>query len=165
MELIKVEFVDRIEYKNELGQRHNEDGPAIEGYNGYKEWWINGQRHREDGPAVQYYNGEKLWYLNGQNYSEDDWKQEVAKINTMSQQTLLQELRFFVSDGLNSYDEGIKVSEIWDKINTMSQQTLLQELRFFVSDGLNSYDEGIKVSEIWDKINELLEKEKQQKND
>jgi hypothetical protein len=80
MELIKVEFVDRIEYKNELGQRHNEDGPAIEGYNGYKEWWINGQRHREDGPAVQYYNGEKLWYLNGQNYSEDEWKQEVAKI-------------------------------------------------------------------------------------
>jgi hypothetical protein len=40
----------------------------------------------------------------------------------MSKQTVLQELRFFVSDGLNDYDESIKVSEIWDKINQLLEK-------------------------------------------
>jgi len=28
---------------------------------GSKEWFLNGQRHREDGPAVEYANGHKEW--------------------------------------------------------------------------------------------------------
>ena len=38
---------------------------------GTKEWYLNGQRHREDGPAVEYANGDKYWYLNGQLHRED----------------------------------------------------------------------------------------------
>ena len=37
----------------------------------------------------------------------------------MSKQTVLQELRWFVSDGLDNFDESIKVSEIWTKINEL----------------------------------------------
>ena len=37
-------------------------------------------------------------------------------------QTVLQELRFFVSDGLNDFDESIKVSEIWVKINQLLEK-------------------------------------------
>jgi hypothetical protein len=33
--------------------------------------------------------------------------------------TAIQQLKWFVSDGLDSFDEGIKVSEIWEKINEL----------------------------------------------
>ena len=38
--------------------------------NGSKKWYKNGQRHREDGPAVEYANGYKFWYLNGKYIKE-----------------------------------------------------------------------------------------------
>ena len=53
------------------GQRHREDGPAIEYANGDKFWYLNGQRHREDGPAREWANGTKFWYLNGECHRED----------------------------------------------------------------------------------------------
>jgi hypothetical protein len=83
MELIKKEFlhgIDFIEYKNEQGQLHRTDGPAIEYKDGTKEWFINGKRHREDGPAVEYYTGTKFWYLNGKRYIENKWKEKVINL-------------------------------------------------------------------------------------
>jgi len=58
-----------IEWRNESGQLHREDGPAIEHLEGAKEWWLNGQRHREDGPAI---DGKhcKAWWVNGQRHRE-----------------------------------------------------------------------------------------------
>ena len=50
------------EYKNELGQLHRTDGPAVERSDGGKEWWINGLRHREDGPAVEWDDDYKEWW-------------------------------------------------------------------------------------------------------
>jgi hypothetical protein len=32
---------------------------------GYTSWWLNGERHREDGPAVEDPHGLSGWYLNG----------------------------------------------------------------------------------------------------
>ena len=37
---------------------------------GTKGWWLNGERHREDGPAVEYTDGTKVWFLNGEAVSE-----------------------------------------------------------------------------------------------
>ena len=37
---------------NPAGQRHREDGPAIESANGDKEWRVNGKPFRENGPTV-----------------------------------------------------------------------------------------------------------------
>ena len=51
------EFSSRIEYRNE-----------------------NGQLHREDGPAIEYSSGYKSWYLNGIRYTEDQYQHELAKI-------------------------------------------------------------------------------------
>jgi hypothetical protein len=56
---------------NEYGQRHREDGPAIEWSDGHKEWYRNGQLHREDGPAVEWADGTKYWYRNNQCHRED----------------------------------------------------------------------------------------------
>jgi hypothetical protein len=41
--------------------------------NGYKEWCLNGERHREDGPAIEYSNGYKAWYLNGEELTEEEF--------------------------------------------------------------------------------------------
>ena len=54
------------------GERHREDGPAVEYPDGQKEWYLNGNLHREDGPAVEWPNGTKFWCLNGKQVS---WKE------------------------------------------------------------------------------------------
>ena len=41
----KVDEHGTIRYRNELGQLHREDGPAIEYAEGYKFWFINGKEH------------------------------------------------------------------------------------------------------------------------
>jgi hypothetical protein len=90
------------EYKNELGQYHRIDGPAIEDSDGAKQWringklhrtdgpalennyskywFINGKLHREDGPAIEYSDGDKSWYLNDIQYGEEEFHQEVIKL-------------------------------------------------------------------------------------
>jgi hypothetical protein len=55
------------------GKIHRVDGPASECASGFKSWWLNGKRHREDGPAIEYANGEKEWWLNGQELSEAEF--------------------------------------------------------------------------------------------
>ena len=55
------------------GKLHREDGPAVEGANGHKEWWVNSQRHREDGPAIEDANGFKGWWVNGQELTEAEF--------------------------------------------------------------------------------------------
>ena len=54
-------------YKTGTNILHREDGPAIEYYNGDKEWRIDGLLDREDGPAIEndnsvFYNA---WYKRG----------------------------------------------------------------------------------------------------
>lgn len=39
------------------GLRHREDCPAVELYNGNKEWYQNDELHRIDGPAYILSNG------------------------------------------------------------------------------------------------------------
>jgi len=44
-----------------------------------KEWYKNGERHREDGPAVEFVNGAKFWYLNSKVYLKKEWKNEMRR--------------------------------------------------------------------------------------
>ena len=71
MSSTKVEYEDRIEWHNEKGKLHREDGPAVQWPNGYKEWYLNGERHREDGPAIQWPDSSKFWYLSGKCHRVD----------------------------------------------------------------------------------------------
>jgi len=68
---------DKYWYLN--GERHREDGPAIEWANGNKAWYLNGKLHREDGPAIEYTNGYKSWWLKGKQYSEPGYKRELIR--------------------------------------------------------------------------------------
>ena len=51
-----------------------------------KVWWLNGQRHREDGPAVEWSNGDKWWSLNNERFSYDEF---ILKTSKFWQQVLL----------------------------------------------------------------------------
>ena len=39
---------------------------------GDKHWYMNGERHREDGPAIEYADGDKYWYLNDNKVKMED---------------------------------------------------------------------------------------------
>ncbi len=74
----KEQFIHVDEYGHkryysdrEMKIKHREDGPAIEGADGSKAWWVDGKIHREDGPAIEYADGAKSWYVNGELHRED----------------------------------------------------------------------------------------------
>jgi len=61
--------------------RHRLDGPAIEGADGSKAWYVDGQHHRLDGPAIECAGGYKAWYVDGKHLSE-------KAFNTLSAPTI-----------------------------------------------------------------------------
>jgi len=52
---------------------------------GSKHWYINGERHREDGPAIETSKGIKGWYINGKQYTEKEYKYKTRsrKLNKL----------------------------------------------------------------------------------
>lgn len=54
----KGKWSERLEYRNETGRYH-----------------------REDGPAIEYESGLELWYLDGDPYSEIGYKKKLYKRN------------------------------------------------------------------------------------
>ena len=65
-----------IEYLNEEGKLHREDGPALIWGNGSSQaWYQNGILHREDGPAIIYADGVQEWYLNGKKITLEEYTQ------------------------------------------------------------------------------------------
>jgi hypothetical protein len=50
---------------NAQGQLHRDEGPAIEWFDGAKDWYQNDLLHREDGPACEWPSGYKQWYIKG----------------------------------------------------------------------------------------------------
>jgi hypothetical protein len=72
-----IEYADGSKLWFLKGERHRTDGPAIEYVNGTKEWYLNDKLHREDGPAVEHANGSKFWYLNDKLLTEAQWRKAV----------------------------------------------------------------------------------------
>ena len=48
------------------GRLHRADGPALEGRDGSREYFLHGKLHRPDGPAVILANGFEAWYTHGE---------------------------------------------------------------------------------------------------
>lgn len=82
--------VCRIEYDYSVrhfvkGKHHNENGFAIEFYNGDKTWYINGKVHNENGPAVLNKNGIEWWYKDkfygyDNSFTNETWKEKVEDL-------------------------------------------------------------------------------------
>lgn len=62
------------------GKLHRLDGPAAEGTNGDREWWVDGELHRFDGPAVEWGNGTPKWWLRGVEVTEAEHAEIVARM-------------------------------------------------------------------------------------
>jgi len=58
-------------WKNKEGELHRLDGPAIEFFDGGKEWYQNGELHKLDGPAIIYPDGYMSWYIKNKCHRED----------------------------------------------------------------------------------------------
>ena len=55
---------DKFYYKDKaMTIYHRLDGPAVEGADGSKAWYVDGKQHRLDGPAVKYADGSKSWWV------------------------------------------------------------------------------------------------------
>lgn len=67
---MRIEGCDKV-WRNNKGELHRTDGPAVEYVDGSKLWYIKGQLHRTDGPAIEYANGSKSWYLNNRLHRAD----------------------------------------------------------------------------------------------
>lgn len=59
------------EYRNEHGDLHRTDGPALILPNGTEFWYFRGLLHRTDGPAASSPSGEKMWCIAGRLHRED----------------------------------------------------------------------------------------------
>ena len=73
---VEVDKFGTRRYYNRAGQRHREEGPAVEWAAG-SEWYINGVLHRVDGPAVIRCSGTREWWINGTKYNKHDYYQQL----------------------------------------------------------------------------------------
>ena len=66
-----------LEYVDDDGNYHREDGPAYYSSSREYKFYIHGRLHREDGPAVMFY-GEPKWYYDGVHMSFNKWARMVG---------------------------------------------------------------------------------------
>ncbi len=62
---------EMVEHRDEDGQWHRDDGPAVIESNGSQWWFRHGEIHRDDGPAMIYSVGRLEWCQYGE-YHRDD---------------------------------------------------------------------------------------------
>jgi len=60
---VDVDPGGNIRYYDENGELHRLDGPAYEGIDGEKAWFLHGKQHRVDGPAVIHPDGGRQWWV------------------------------------------------------------------------------------------------------
>jgi len=51
---------------------------------GTKVWYLYGQRHREDGPAIERGDGTKMWYLNGCKVTREEHAKRTSKVKSLT---------------------------------------------------------------------------------
>jgi hypothetical protein len=64
------QYGDKI-WKNEIGEYHRLDGPAIIRKNGSQYWYINDKSHRLDGPAYIGADGTQEWWIHDVNITNE----------------------------------------------------------------------------------------------
>ncbi len=62
---------ESIEWKDEYGIPHRDDGPATIEPDGAQHWYQHGWLHRDDGPAVIEADGTQMWYQHGKLHRDD----------------------------------------------------------------------------------------------
>ena len=74
---VTVDENKNIRWYNDKDEYHRLDGPAVEGANGYKSWYVDGKLHRLDGPAIEWSDGSKSWYVDGEDMTEKEFNEYI----------------------------------------------------------------------------------------
>lgn len=74
MAIIKYEYTNFTEYRDENNQYNRLDGPSVIWNDGTSVWYKDNKLHRLDGPAVEFWYGVKEYWINGIEYTEQDFK-------------------------------------------------------------------------------------------
>lgn len=82
MVIRSVDELGNISYKNNKGQLHRVDGPALIWNDGSVFWYYEDKFHCTNGPAIIHANnGKKGWCIHGIRYTnESEYLKEVRKI-------------------------------------------------------------------------------------
>ncbi len=64
-------LMKRIKWKDERGELHRDDGPAIIHADGTQRWFQHGERHRDGGPAWIWPDGAQHWYQHHMLHRDD----------------------------------------------------------------------------------------------
>lgn len=87
----KIEYESFIEYSDELGKAHREDGPAvIWKHSNSEEYYFHGVRHRLTGPAVTLqssFGPVYHWWVNGIEVTDEinEWAKKLnIDLNNLS---------------------------------------------------------------------------------
>ena len=60
-----------VTWKDEHGELHRDDGPAVIDPDGTQRWYQHGKLHRDDGPAWIWPDGSQAWYQHGKWHRDD----------------------------------------------------------------------------------------------
>ena len=71
-----------VMHRNDKGQLHRLDGPAMETHDGTKRWYMNDMRHRGDGPAVEFLSGQVEWWYENIYFKSP---QDIIKANILTE--------------------------------------------------------------------------------
>jgi len=74
---VYVDDEGTIIWYNEKWELHRLDGPAVEDFDGTKEWYKEGKLHRLDGPAIEGGHGLELWYIKGKRFTEEEFNKKI----------------------------------------------------------------------------------------
>ena len=82
--------IRRVEIKNEKGELHNTEGPAIQSWyeNGQEEYrrhYVDNELYNTEGPALHewYENGQEYhreYHLNGKELTKKEWEKKVNSV-------------------------------------------------------------------------------------
>ena len=75
---IKTKYKTKF-YFNWKGNFHRIGKPAIEFYDGSKQWRENGKKHRLDGAAYIYYSN-KFYFINNNSYIEKEFAEKTKHL-------------------------------------------------------------------------------------
>ena len=94
-------------WKNDKGEYHREDGPAIERVEGMKVWYVNGRHHRLDGPARIFPGGNVIeWFINGFFYRLDG---PASEYNNPNQQFNNKNKRWYVNYNVDTINDFLNI--------------------------------------------------------
>ena len=88
-------LIEKVEWKDEDGELHRDDGPASIAPDGGQSWYQHGVLHRDGGPAIITLDGGQSWYQHGR-WHRDDGPAVIASDGT----------QFWYQDGVPHREDG-----------------------------------------------------------